>query len=86
MSNLISSVAWIKRGVSAQHPTKYDLDDQELERVSALARIELEDARVELQRAHDAAQTMGKDGDDEDDEWVEYVGLIILWVSADFRG
>lgn len=69
MSNLISSVAWVRRGVSAQHPTKYILDDQELERVSALARIELEDARIELERAHLAALSMGKgaEGDEADD-------------------
>lgn len=82
MSNLISSVAWVRRGLAIQHPQKYVLDDKELERVSALARIELEDARTELERAHLAAQYMGKDaeedeGDDnteeDDDEanWVE---------------
>ncbi|KAF8896470.1 WD40-repeat-containing domain protein [Infundibulicybe gibba] len=75
----LHDVAWVRRGVSAQNPTKYVLDDQELERVSALARIELEDARVELERAHEAAKSMGRgaEGDeadeaDEDEEnWVE---------------
>jgi len=77
MSNLISAVAWVRRGVSAQHPQKYVLDDRELERVSALARIELEDARIELERAHLAAQEMGKgaegeEADDNDEEnWVD---------------
>jgi len=82
MSNLVSAVSWVRRGVSAQHPKKYVLDDKELERVSALARIELEDARIELERAHLAAQSMGKgaegeegddNGGDDDDEknWVE---------------
>lgn len=72
----------MKRGVAAQHPSKYVLDDKELERVSALARIELEDAKIELQRAHKAATQMGKgaegeeaddiveEGDDEEN-WVE---------------
>ncbi|KAF9560505.1 WD40 repeat-like protein [Agrocybe pediades] len=69
MSNLISALAWVRRGVAAQHPEKYILDDKELERVSALARIELEDARIELERAHLAAQEMGKgaEGDEADD-------------------
>ncbi|KAF5327650.1 hypothetical protein D9619_004799 [Psilocybe cf. subviscida] len=82
MSNLISAVSWVRRGVAARHPTKYVLDDKELERVSALARIELEDARVELERAHLAAQSMGMgaegeeaddNADDDDDEanWVD---------------
>ena len=70
----------MKRGVAAQHPNKYNLDETELERVSALARIELEDARVELERAQEAAKGMGRgaegeeaDDHDEDDEdaWVE---------------
>ena len=49
--------------------------------MSALARIELEDARKELERAHEAAKLMGRgaegdeadddDGKDEEDEWVE---------------
>lgn len=84
MSSLISAVAWVRRGVAAQHPQKYVLDDQELERVSALARIELEDARTELERAHEAAKTMGKGAegeeaddqgdvkDDDEENWVEY--------------
>jgi periodic tryptophan protein 1 len=68
----------VRRGVSAEQPSKYILDDKELERVSALARIELEDARTELERAHEAAKTMGRgaegdEGDDDEDEdaWVE---------------
>lgn len=81
MSNLISCVSWVKRGVSAHQPSKYVLDDKELERVSALARIELEDARIELERAHNAAKIMGKgaegaeaddaDEDGDDDGWVD---------------
>ena len=83
MSNLISAAAWVRRGVSAQHPQKYVLDDKELQRVSALARIEVEDARIELERAHLAALSMGKgaegeegddnaEGDDDDEaNWVE---------------
>lgn len=81
MSNLISCVAWVKRGVAAQHPHKYVLDENELGRVSALARIELEDARQELERAHKAAIKMGKgaegeeaddhDEDQDDQEWVD---------------
>lgn len=75
MSTLISAIAWVRRGASAGQPSKYVLDDAELERVSGLARIELEDARTELERAHEAAKTMGQDDDDDndDDNWVECV-------------
>ncbi|KAL6301335.1 WD40 repeat-like protein [Sparassis latifolia] len=79
-SSLISCISWVRRGVTTQHPVKYVLDDNELNRVSALARIELDDARKELERAHKAAESMGKgaegeEADDVDDEdesaWVD---------------
>lgn len=66
--------------MAAQQPSKYVLDDKELERVSALARIQLEDARTELERAHLAAKSMGQGAEDDevddhneddDDAWVE---------------
>jgi len=79
MSSLISCVSWVRRGVAAHNPEKYVLDDGELQRVSALARIELEDAKKELARAHNAAQSMGRgaegeeadDVDGDEDEWVD---------------
>ncbi|KAG1801171.1 transductin family protein/WD-40 repeat family protein [Suillus variegatus] len=81
MSNLISCVSWVKRGISAHQPSKYVLDEKELERVSTLARIELEDARIEMERAHNAAKSMGKgaegaeaddaDEDGDEDAWVD---------------
>jgi len=94
MSSLISCVTWVsacnqlfnqstrlvqvRRGVAAQHPAKYDLDEQELGRISSLARIELEDARVELERASEAAKSMGKGAEEDvdDDGWEEWVQLI----------
>jgi hypothetical protein len=91
MSSLISAVSWVRRGVAAQHPAKYVLDDKELERVSALSRIQLEDARIELERAHEAAKSMGLGaegeeaddaGEDNEEDWVEFVSVgcrINLW-------
>ena len=64
--------------MAQQNPQKYVLDDQELERVSSLARIELEDAKAELQRAQRTADAVltrvasGVDEDvDDDSAWVE---------------
>lgn len=73
------SVTRVKRRAAQQNPQKYVLDDQELQRVSALARIELEDAKVELLRAQKAADAVeervvsGVDEDEggDDDAWVE---------------
>lgn len=71
----------MKRGVAQRDPQKYILDDQELQRVSALARIELEDAKAELQRAEAASNAVLKrvasgvdedaDEDGDDSAWVE---------------
>lgn len=71
----------MKQGVAAQHPAKYNLDEKELERVSAFTRTKLEDVRAQMEEAQKAAQGMGKGegdfeadaGDAEDDEsaWVE---------------
>lgn len=74
MAHLISAVAWVRRGVAAEHPSKYAVNEQELERVSALARVELEDARVELERVSELAKTMGQGIEEEDEEegWEEY--------------
>ncbi|KAG8716662.1 hypothetical protein FRC08_009051 [Ceratobasidium sp. 394] len=74
MSPLISSIAWVRRGAAAENPEKYNLDEKELERVQHLARIELEDAQLELQRASEAAQEMEeRSGDEDEDEegWEE---------------
>ncbi|ELU40613.1 transducin family protein/WD-40 repeat family protein [Rhizoctonia solani AG-1 IA] len=66
MSPLISSIAWVRRGVAAENPERYNLDEKELERVQKLARIELEDAQIELQRASEAAHDMENRSDEED--------------------
>ncbi|KAG8741242.1 hypothetical protein FRC12_015737 [Ceratobasidium sp. 428] len=69
MSPLISSIAWVRRGAAAENPEKYNLDEKELERVQQLARIELEDAQLELQKASEAAQEMeGRSEDEADDD------------------
>ncbi|TIA83461.1 hypothetical protein E3P94_00852 [Wallemia ichthyophaga] len=52
------SLAWVKRGIAEEHPKKYELDDKEMERISALAKVELEDAQTELARAEKEANEM----------------------------
>lgn len=50
---MISAIHWIRRGAPAQHPKKYDLNDEEYARVSKLAAEQLEDAKEELKAATD---------------------------------
>ena len=76
--SLISSLAWVKRGITEQNPKKVDVDEDELARISALAKVELEDARMDLKNAQKEAEEMDKrrnndekmddDNDDEDND------------------
>jgi hypothetical protein len=45
---MISSVAWVAKGIAKQQPVKYELDDEEFQRVCDRTRIELEEARLAL--------------------------------------
>ncbi|ORX58302.1 WD40 repeat-like protein [Hesseltinella vesiculosa] len=48
---MISALQWIRQGVAAQHPQKYELNEEEYDRISKLATDQLEDAREELKAA-----------------------------------
>ncbi|KAM0792507.1 hypothetical protein ACM66B_005177 [Microbotryomycetes sp. NB124-2] len=69
MTSLISAVSWIPRGVAAQHPSKYVVDESELDRVGQLARVKLQDAQFELELAKATAEDNDDDNmrDDDDD-------------------
>lgn len=64
------------------------MNDGDVERIKEIANVELEDARIELERANITAQAMYQrheesDGDDvtgddgDDSAWVEYVLLLL---------
>ncbi|KAG1791205.1 uncharacterized protein HD556DRAFT_1445471 [Suillus plorans] len=61
MSNLISCVSWVKCGISANQPSKFVLNEKELERVT---RIELEDAWIEVERARNTVKNAWVDEED----------------------
>ncbi|GAQ11523.1 uncharacterized WD repeat-containing protein C17D11.16 [Aspergillus lentulus] len=60
MSSMITTTAWVRRGVAAQFPTKYEIDEDEMNRISKLARMQLEEAQGDLEAARE-----GKDHDGE---------------------
>ncbi|KAJ5887768.1 hypothetical protein N7495_007809 [Penicillium taxi] len=62
MTSMITTTAWVRRGVAAQFPTKYEINEEEMNRISKLARMQLEEAQDDL----NAAQDGGKDEADED--------------------
>ncbi|KAI1947727.1 rRNA-processing protein [Ophidiomyces ophidiicola] len=56
MVSMITSTAWVRRGVAAQFPEKYELDEDEINRISELARVQLEDAKTDLKTAREETQ------------------------------
>lgn len=71
---MITSTTWVRRGVAAQFPQKYDIDDEEINRISQLARLQLEDARGDLKAAREGAGEDGAEGEEEEEEVDEGVG------------
>ncbi|RLV93289.1 Periodic tryptophan protein 1 [Spathaspora sp. JA1] len=48
---MISSSTWVPRGFASEFPEKYELNDEEMERITAMANLELSDAKEQLQQA-----------------------------------
>jgi periodic tryptophan protein 1 len=65
---MVLATTWVRRGVAAQFPTKYEIDEAELGRISKLARLQLEDAQDDLD---DAQGTVDAASDSEDAPNVE---------------
>ena len=61
---MILATSWVRRGVAAQFPIKYEIDEAEIGRISKLAKLQLEDAQVDLEKAKRGEKTF----DDEDGE------------------
>ncbi|KAK3716645.1 rRNA-processing protein [Vermiconidia calcicola] len=52
--SMITATAWVPRGHAAAFPTKYVFDEDEYSRISKLAKLELEDAKDDLENARQA--------------------------------
>ena len=59
MASMITATAWVPRGHAAAYPTKYEFDEEEYERISKLAKMELEDAQEGLEEAKKALTDAG---------------------------
>lgn len=49
--SMITATTWVPRGYAAAFPTKYVFDEEEYERISKLAKLELDDAKEDLAEA-----------------------------------
>lgn len=67
--SMITASLWVARGAPAAFPQKYDVDERELERISALARLQLDDAKQDLEESKTGshAPRENKDGDADED-------------------
>ena len=68
--SMITASLWVPRGAAAAFPTKYDVDEHELARISKLAKLQLDDAKEDLDEARNgkSAETETEDSEREDDE------------------
>ena len=66
--SMITATLWVPRGAAATFPTRYDVDENELARISKLAKLQLDDAKEDLDDVkigrQDAAETEGSDAEE----------------------
>jgi periodic tryptophan protein 1 len=48
---MITATTWVPRGHAAQHPDRYQFDEEEYSRIAKLAKLKLDDANEELEEA-----------------------------------
>ncbi|KAK4042064.1 WD40-repeat-containing domain protein [Parachaetomium inaequale] len=68
MASMITSTAWVPRGFAAPFPTKYNFDEEEFERIASLAKLQLDDAKEDLEEAQENEAKEGKASKKEDKE------------------
>ncbi|OJD17495.1 hypothetical protein AJ78_02416 [Emergomyces pasteurianus Ep9510] len=70
--SMITATTWVRRGVAAPFPEKYEIDDAEINRISELARLQLEDAKIDLKHARDKSSKdqmeVEAEGEEENEE------------------
>lgn len=53
---MITATTWVPRGFAAPFPTKYVFDEEEFSRISQLAKLQLDDAKDDLEEAQNASK------------------------------
>jgi len=49
--SMITATTWVPRGFAAQFPQKYEFNEEEFDRISRLAKLQLEEAQDDLAEA-----------------------------------
>lgn len=66
--SMITASLWVPRGAAAAFPEKYDVDEDELARISKLAKLQLEDAKEDLSDAKNGRRGETETEDSDADE------------------
>ncbi|KAL2019224.1 hypothetical protein VTK56DRAFT_9951 [Thermocarpiscus australiensis] len=64
--SMITTTAWVPRGFAAPFPTKYNFDEEEFERIAQLAKLQLDDAKEDLEEAKEKETEEGKTANTEE--------------------
>ena len=51
--SMITATTWVPRGFAAPFPSKYVFDEDEYDRISKLAKLQLDDAKEDLEEAQE---------------------------------
>lgn len=69
--SMITATTWVPRGFAAPFPSKYVFDEDEYERISQLAKLQLEDAKEDLEEAQKEKKKSNGGPNVQDTEYVE---------------
>ncbi|KAI9788974.1 MAG: hypothetical protein M1816_006432 [Peltula sp. TS41687] len=66
--SMITATAWVPRGFPARHPTKYDFDETEFDRIAELAKLQLDEAKEDLEEARSGLKPADQTDDENSDD------------------
>lgn len=77
--SLISATSWVPRGFASEFPIKYEFDDEEMDKIAGLARLQLKEAQDDWEDEEEEeeetsskskVETLKKEKDHDDGEYV----------------
>lgn len=77
--SMITATTWVPRGFAAPFPEKYQFDEDEYERISQLAKLQLDDAKEDLEEAQaEKKGTSNGKSKSKDHEYVQTISMYLL--------
>lgn len=69
---MISATSWVPRGYASEFPEHYDLNDEEMARIEAMAKLNIDEAQADLEDAENPNAEKLRDDIEIDDDLKEY--------------